>query len=110
MTVRTKRLFGPVTVTNVNQLLYTCPAGRTAILKEIWVSDQGSTAATVRFFVNGVGTPARIYQFPLLGSDAIHFGGLFIVLHPGDVFRAILSAAANYTLMGNGSELDGVAP
>lgn len=110
MAVRTKRLIGPVNITNVMSTVYTCPDNKTALFKLFLFTDQGSTDAKIRIFINGTALANRVWLLQGFASDSTGFIDAFIVLHPGDTLRCQLSAAATYTMTGFGAELDGVAP
>lgn len=109
MAVRTKRLVGPTTVTNTVAIVYTCPANKTALIKNIMIADQGSTATIMRFFIGTNTLPNRILQIDTNPGGTVTWNPTFIVLAAGEVLRAQLAAAGNFTLTAHGAELDGVA-
>lgn len=110
MSVRTKRLVGPVAQGTVNATLYTTPSGRTAILKQLTVFSQTGVALIVRFFVNGSAVGNHVLDLATTNAAVTaQLSGLFLVLEPGDTLRAETSTGTA-TITVSGSELDGVAP
>lgn len=109
MTVRTKRLFGPTQITNANLTLYTCPAGKTALVKLITCAAEGAANSELRVLINAAATSARVVRKPVTATDSLHLW-TFIVLGPGDTLRGNLSTAENYVVSGFGAELEGTAP
>lgn len=110
MPVRTARLaVGSAGVSGAGVVMYTCPTGKTAIIKDIRVGSTGGAAAD--FLIGGVSGPAVVRL--LTGNvPAGDVRGLqpWIVLEPGDEIFIVpsVTGALNYWL--SGTELDGVAP
>lgn len=109
MAVRTKRLFGPITVTAATAVVYTCPAGETAIIKNLSFADQGAASPTIRLYINGTGVAARIASAPIQSGQWNLADSLFIVLSDGDELYMSANVASNTTVCGFGAELEGVA-
>lgn len=108
MAVRSKRLWGPTAVGTGNTVVYTCPAGETALLKHISLANVTALSQTLRLRLNGTNQTDNIVDVAIPSTSAIQLTDLFIVLHPGDVLRAI-SSSANCIVTGYGAELEGVA-
>lgn len=108
MAVRSKRLWGPTTITGSPVLLYTCPAGETALIKQLEVGPAGGIGATVTFYLNGTAVGTRLHSLGLAANSWSSEAGLFIVLHPGDELRAAVSTGS-VQVSGFGAELEGVA-
>lgn len=108
MAVRSKRLFGPEPIGTTSELIYTCPAGETALIKHLSLFNQGALTATVVIGINGIGANQNVVSTQVGAGLASQLTSLFIVLHPGDFLRANCSAG-NFTVTGYGAELEGVA-
>jgi hypothetical protein len=107
MTVRTAVLAVGVSGNGVFATVYTCPPGRTAILKDIRLTATG--ASTTRAIVACNSGPHGTYLIdqPLPANHGVQ--GAFIVLEPGDTVSA-LHVGGPFNVRLHGSELDGVAP
>ncbi len=108
MAVRSKRLFGPVEVTTGAILLYTVPAGETALLKHLEVGVGGVTGTSISFFIGTATNNHRCHLVNVTNGLWSSERDLFIVLQPGDELRA-LTSAGTVTASGFGAELEGVA-
>lgn len=108
MTTRSKRLFGPTTVSTTHVLLYTCPAGETAILKHIVFVNGGPLAASAALRLNAQLGTAQMTTAVVPATGDVSRTDQFIVMHPGDTLYGI-SGAANLIYSGFGAELEGVA-
>lgn len=109
MAVRTKRLWDPTQVSTSNLILYTGPAGETTILKHLSVTNIVGSLSNVRLRLNGTSQSANIMDFNQASTSGQQFTGLFIVLQPGDVLRAIASVVDSVIITGYGTQLEGVA-
>lgn len=108
MAVRSKRLFGPLTVTTANTLAYTCPAGRTALLKWLSAANVAALGATlISGYINGTLGGQLVLQQAVPNGLDLQLP-LWIVLHPGDIFR-LKAGQASLIVSGFGAELEGVA-
>lgn len=110
MTVRTKQLASGVLGTS-SAGYYTCPAGKTAIIKQITLNNPAGGAATIATVtVDTVSGQRVIVRESMNAPSVVRIGELFIVLAPGDDILASNSVASGTGLMISGTELDGVAP
>ena len=109
MPVRTARLAAGIAAAGGGEhIAYTCPPGRTAIVKDVRVaSPAGANSRAVVFLLSGPARPA-IYDQPLgLNQTAVVSG--FIVLEPGDQLRLFpFDFELQYWI--SGAELEGLAP
>ena len=108
MAVRTKRLFGPLEPTLTGGIVFTGPAGETTIIKHLSVANVVAVSCNLRLRLNGTSQVFNILDQNVPSTSAIQLTGLFIVLQPGDVLRA-LSAPLGLDLTAYGTELEGVA-
>lgn len=108
MPVRSARLAAGTSTNLSEKVAYTCPAGKTAILKDVRIHSpvDGLSQASV-FMVSGPSAVTLIVgSIPALGQKSEQG---FIVLEPGDQLRVFSNGGTfNYWL--SGAELDGLAP
>lgn len=108
MAVRSKRLFGPVTVTTVQQIVYTCPGAETALLKYVLWVNLAAVDQQLVLRLNGTANTELLWRETVAFQGQREIAGAFIVMHPADVLRAQVSTGTA-TLWGFGAELEGVA-
>ena len=110
VTVRTFEVCsGEIAPASTAVTLYTVPAGRTVILKDVrlWVS--GGSSSLIVFALDrsgGVLVPLLYETVPTLGVRSIM---PFAVLEQGDTIKASSSQAASVRYWCSGALLDGVA-
>lgn len=109
MTVRTARLAdGDSAPAATAHVIYTCPTGKTAIVKDLRL-DTGSsspTRAAVQFsrgsdWISVIDGPRGALATPSVEG--------FIVLEPGDQIR-LYSEGGTFAVIVSGAELQGIAP
>lgn len=110
MTVRTALLAanssGPANTVNV---IYTCPVGKTTIVKDIRLTGNANPSCTYSLIARS--GPRFIYLLKgTIAIDATPSAQGFIVLEPGDTLQVLVSAADGIGFRISGSELEGVAP
>lgn len=108
MTVRTKRLAaGIVNTLNTFVTVFTCPPGRTAIVKDLRSANTGPAESLVIWAAASGANQTRLINATVpVGSPT--FASVYVVLEPGDELR-LLSVAGSVTFHVSGSLLDGVA-
>lgn len=108
MAVRSKRLWDVATVGAGHSTLYTAPAGETALLKQLTLVNASALANLFTLKLNGTSGADSIMAIvvPAQGGELV--SGLFVVLQPGDILRAVAGAASIFCA-GFGAELEGVA-
>lgn len=110
MAVRTARLSeGQTGAANVTVVAYTCPAGRTAILKDLRLSTVGGSAvSTIVALTSGPRfCNVLLESLPSASTKSMQ---PYWVLEPGD--QLVIQASINNGIIWwlSGAELDGVAP
>ena len=111
MSVRTARLaFGESGAANTQKVIFTCPAGVTAICKDWRITGIAAGPTAVIFGVRSGPAPSYIAHSSSLAFEQLLFGTGFIVLEPGDQLVIFTSVAAGARYWVSGSELAGVAP
>lgn len=110
MSVRSARLaFGVSGTANTNNTIYTCPAGKTAVVKDVRVV--GRAAGSTNYLLASSSGPTFTYLVAgALASGAVASTTGFIVLEPGDRLVVNASAVDAIGFHVSGAELDGVAP
>lgn len=106
-TVRTALLCAAGSVNGVFTTRYTCPAGHTAILKDVRLTANG--AGNTRAVVAVASGAAATYLYDQALAALASLDGLFVVLEPGDVLQ-VYSTGNTFTVRASGAELLGVAP
>lgn len=108
MAVRSARLYGPLTVGAGPTVVYTCPAGKTAIFKDLSFTNTSLLAQTVTLYINGNSAGQAVHSQSVAGGSTLVLTGRFIVLEPGDTLRVGYSGTGGAS-SGSGAELQGVA-
>jgi hypothetical protein len=90
--------------------MYVCPAGRTAIVKTIHVSNASGSANSVIVAASSGPLFVNVHISSLTGGSGLVQLEPYLVLEPGDelVLNSNQTNGANYWV--SGVELDGVAP
>lgn len=108
MTVRSARLGFGGSGTGVVTTLYTVPAGRTALIKDVRVSALGGAATRAAVFADSGASRVGFIDQPLANLGVASAVG-FMVLEPGDTVGCFATGNA-VTVWVSGAELDGLAP
>lgn len=108
MSVRTKVL-AAANLAPVVAILYTCPAGRTAIVKGVVVQKAAAGAVTATLSMLRAGNATTVLITPLgIGPAAPNFA-VYWAMAPGDQLRGVVDGGAAGVWV-TGVELEGVAP
>jgi hypothetical protein len=109
--VRSKRLaVGFSGAANTEVVVYTVPAGRTTIVKDVRFANTGSTSVTAYLIAQRPAPPGVILAGPLVLAGAATGGAsLWNVLSPGDTLRILCNVTQGVAFWVSGAELDGVA-
>ena len=108
MPVRSNRFARGATTVGSTVRVYTVPAGKTAIVKDVvlW-GFVGGVSRFALYAVSGAAQVAIVDQ-AIGGFQSARFSGLFVVLEPGDSLQ-VFSQGAAAQFWTSGAELDGVA-
>lgn len=104
--VRSRRFFGPILVAASPQLLYTVPAGRTAVLKTLSLSAPAVAVPNYSLRVNGVAGANQLYGGAVAAGLSVLLFDL-VVLNPGDTLHVVTASLNLLVIAGFGSLLDG---
>lgn len=107
MATRSVRLCAGTSTTSAVVTVYTCPAGKTALLKDVRVYANGAVGRAVILVQSG-STDVSIVDEALSATQVVSRQG-FIVLEPGDTIR-VYSSTSTFNFWCSGAELEGVAP
>lgn len=110
MPVRTAQLVHArgflATVVNV---LWTCPAGHTAIVKDVRITNPGSAPASVNLLVRRAGVNVSVTRSIVPATTTTPLAGAHVVLEPADEL-VFVTDVADIMVLVSGALLDGVAP
>lgn len=111
MPVRTARLSeGQTGTANVTVVAYTCPTGRTAILKDIRLSTVGASAVSTILALTSGARFCNVLFESLPGGGIPRSMQPYLVLEPGDQLVVNASQVNGIIWWVSGVELEGVAP
>lgn len=109
MAVRTKRLGkGVAAGAGAGFVAYTCPAGHTAIVKDVRLANVVGVATAVVVAAHSGPTFVNVFVANINAAQVASFAP-YLVLGPGDSLEMSSSVAAGFTYWVSGTELDGVA-
>lgn len=100
---------GNLAATGVYTTVYTCPQGKTAIVKDLRSGNDGSVQAFIIWSVLSGPVRTRLILTVANAGDTSFAAGLFVVLEPGDQLQLRIDAS-NVSYHVSGAELDGLAP
>jgi hypothetical protein len=111
MPVRTARLaVGVSGAANATVVMYQCPAGRTAIVKDIRLTNGGTAGNRTIVAMHSGPTFVNAIDLSMSANQAAAPAAGFIVLEPGDQLVINTGVANSVSYYVSGTELDGVAP
>ena len=90
--------------------VYTCPSGKTAIVKSLHLSNNAGSATTTIVAVASGAAIVNLRVTSLASNDQIHMESPYLVMEPGDelLINADQTNAIKYWV--SGVELQGLAP
>ena len=90
--------------------IYTCPSGKTAIVKSLHLSNNAGSATTTIVAVASGAAIVNLRVTSLASNDQIHMESPYLVMEPGDelLINADQTNAIKYWV--SGVELQGLAP
>lgn len=108
MAVRSARLAAGTSGTlGTETTLYTCPAGRTALLKDVRVSVAASGNTRTVLWLQSGAVRVSLVDKPMSEFETVERVG-FMVLEPGDQLR-VFASGAQARVWASGAELVGLA-
>jgi len=110
MPVRTKLLAAGRVSTATTTVVYTVPAGETAILKSIKLANVNTTTAVTAVILMDAGAfNQTIFQRHFLDANTDDYVDLWVVCPPGCEIAILLNTAIGVNFWLSGTELEGVA-
>ena len=111
MTVRTARLAAGTTGTaSVTVTVYTCPTGKTAIVKTINVSNASGSANSTIVAAQSGAAIVNLAIESLAGGSGLKVIEPYLVMEPGDQLLINSNQTNGIKYWVSGVELEGVAP
>lgn len=111
MPVRTARLAaGSTGAASASTVAYVCPAGKTAILKDLRLSIHVAPPVFLVVALHSGPTFVNVLVTSVTEGNGVRSPQVYLVLEPGDelIVQADKAAGVNYWL--SGTELEGIAP
>jgi len=102
-----KRLCNPTQLTTSGQTLYTVPASKTAIIKQIVVTNVTGSAATFSLYIGSAATPNALFSATSVAANDTVIINLSQVLTQNEILTALASVNSALNITISGVENDG---
>lgn len=87
MATRTKRLAAQFTATTVAANIFTCPIGRTALVRSVWLVNVAGASSQATLELIADGQPAAgLWLRTMASNEAFQISTMF-AMNPGDILR-----------------------
>jgi hypothetical protein len=107
MSFTDKRLCNPTQLTTSGQTLYTVPASKTCIIKQIVVTNTTSSAATFSLFIGSAATPNALFSATSVAANDAIIINLSQVLAQNEILTGLASSNSTLNITISGVENDG---
>jgi hypothetical protein len=107
MSFTEKRLCNPTQLNTSGQTLYTVPASKTSIIKQIVVTNVTGSAATFSLYIGSAATPNALFSATSVSANDTIIVNLSQVLNSLDILTALASANNSLNITVSGVENDG---
>lgn len=107
MSFTEKRLCNPTQLTTSGQTLYTVPSSKTAIVKQIVVTNVTGSSATFSLFIGSAATPNALFSATSVAANDAIVINLSQVLNSTEILTALASANSTLNITISGVENDG---
>lgn len=107
MSFTEKRLCNPTQLTTSGQTLYTVPAGKTAIIKQLVVTNVTGSSATFSLYIGSAATPNALFSATSVAANDAIVINLSQVLNSTEILTALASANSTLNITISGVENDG---
>lgn len=107
MSFTEKRLCNPTQLTTSGQTLYTVPASKTAIVKQIVVTNVTGSSATFSLYIGSAATPNALFSATSVAANDAIVINLSQVLNSTEILTALASANSTLNITISGVENDG---
>ena len=102
-----KRLCNPTQLTTSGQTLYTVPSSKTAIIKQIVVTNVTGSAATFSLYIGSAATPNALFSATSVAANDTIIVNLSQVLTQNEILTALASVNSTLNITISGVENDG---
>jgi hypothetical protein len=99
-----KRLYGPAQLAAAAATVYTVPAGRLAVIRNIHLVNATAVDLTFTISIGADGAATRIFSAQTASAEDVFDSFAPFVLNAGEVLQAWASAAASITMTVDGEE------
>jgi hypothetical protein len=99
-----KRLYGPALLTDAAATVYTVPAGRVAVVRNIHVVNGTAGDLTFTSSIGADAAATRIFDGETVSAETTYDCFAPFVLNAGEALQAWASAAASLTITVDGEE------
>ncbi len=99
-----KRLYGPAQLAAAAATIYTCPAGRVAVIRNIHIVNSTAGDLTFTASIGADAAATRIFSAQMVNAEDSYDSFAPFVLAAGEVVQAYASAAASLTMTIDGEE------
>lgn len=107
MSFTEKRLCNPTQLTTSGQTLYTVPAGKTAIIKQLVVTNVTGSAATFSLYIGSATAANALFSATSVAANDAIVINLSQVLNSTEILTALASANSTLNITISGVENDG---
>jgi hypothetical protein len=107
MSFTDKRLCNPTQLTTSGQTLYTVPASKTCIIKQVVVTNTTSSAATFSLFIGSAATPNALFSATSVAANDTIIINLSQVLAQNEILTGLASSNSTLNITISGVENDG---
>jgi hypothetical protein len=107
MSFTEKRLCNPTQLTTSGQTLYTVPASKTSIIKQIVVTNVTGSVATFSLYIGSVATSNALFSATSVAANDTVIINLSQVLTQNEILTALASANSALNITISGIENDG---
>jgi hypothetical protein len=99
-----KRLYGPAQLAAAAATVYTVPASRLTVVRNIHIVNATAADLTFTISIGADAAATRIFSAQTAAAEDVFDSFAPFVLNAGDVLQAFASAAASLTITINGEE------
>ena len=107
MSFTEKRLCNPTQLTTSGQTLYTVPSSKTAIIKQIVVTNVTGSPATFSLYIGSAATPNALFNATSVAGNDTIIVNLSQVLSQNEILTALASSNSTLNITISGVENDG---
>lgn len=99
-----KRLYGPALLANAAATVYTCPADRVAVIRNIHIVNETAGDLTFTASIGADAAGTRIFMGQMVNAEDSYDSFAPFVMNAGEILQMYASAAASLTATVDGEE------